>query len=171
VLDQWTPDGQFVIFRNSGGGVIQAMTLGGDRTPHKLLDTPFVKDEVHVSPDGQWAAFDSTESGRWEVYVATFPAFSSRRQISSGGGVQPQWRADGKELFYVALDRSIMSVRVETKAEFAASSPTSLFATRMATSGEQPQYAVTADGQRFLVLERIGEGTAFTFLINGLNTP
>ena len=92
VVDQWTPDGRFLIFRTHGKAVY-AMPLSGDRKPRMLADTPYSEDEVHVSPDGRWVAFDSDESGRWEVYVATFPAFTSKRQISSGGGVQPQWRA------------------------------------------------------------------------------
>jgi eukaryotic-like serine/threonine-protein kinase len=172
VLDQWTPDGQFVIFRNLGRAVY-AMPLSGERTVRTLIDTPFVKDEVHVSPDGRWVAYDSNESGRWEVYVATFPSFSSRRQVSNGGGVEPQWRGDGKELFYVGRDRSMMSVRVDTRTDFAASSPTTLFSTEVIVNPYEPQYAVTADGQRFLVLERVGVGggPAFTFLINGLNAP
>ena len=87
------------------GKAVYAMPLSGDRTPRLLVDTPFVEDEVHVSPDGRWVAFNADESGRWEVYVAAFPAFTSKRQISSGGGVQPQWRADGRELFYLASRR------------------------------------------------------------------
>src|SRR6188474_3217219 len=76
---------------------------------HRLLaDTPYTEDEVHVSPDGRWAAFQADESGRWEVYVAAFPTFTSKRQISSGGGFQPQWRGDGRELFYLSPDGALM---------------------------------------------------------------
>ena len=113
-VDQWTPDGRFVIFRTLGKAVY-AVPFSGDRTPRLLADTPYVEDEVHVSPDGRWVAFNADESGRWEVYVAAFPAFTSKRQVSSGGGVQPQWRADGRELFYLAPDGSMMSVRVDTR--------------------------------------------------------
>jgi Tol biopolymer transport system component len=167
-LDQWTPDGQFIIFRNAGQAV-WAMPLTGDRTPHMLVDTPFIEDEVHVSPDGRWVAFNTNESGRWEVYVASFPTFTSKRQISSGGGVQAQWRADGRELFYLAPDGSMMSARVDAHTEFTASLPVRLFTVNIAFDPGVPQYGVTADGQRFLVLERVGGGGRYTFLLNWLN--
>ena len=125
-VDQWTPDGRFILFRTFGKAVY-AMPLTGDRTPRLLVDTPFVEDEVHVSPDGRWVAFHTNESGRWEVYVAAFPTFTAKRQVSSGGGVQPQWRADGRELFYLAPDGSMMSVRVDPRAELTVSPPSLLF--------------------------------------------
>jgi len=62
------------------------------------VETPFEKDAPHVSPDGRWIAYNSNESGRWEVFVAAFPGFTDKRQVSNGGGVQPVWRKDGKEL-------------------------------------------------------------------------
>jgi hypothetical protein len=104
------------------------------------------------------------------VYVAAFPAFTSKRQLSSGGGVQPQWRADGRELFYLAPDGSMMSVPVDARTDLTASPPVRLFATNMTPDSGVPKYAVTADGQRFLGLERVGGGKAFTFLLNSLNT-
>ena len=55
-----------------------------------LADTPYVEDESHVSTDGGWIAFNSDESGRWEVYLARFPAFTEKRQVSSDGGMQPR---------------------------------------------------------------------------------
>ena len=167
VVDQLTSDGRFLIFRTLGKAVY-AMPLSGDRKPRMLADTPFIEDEVHVSPDGRWVTFHADESGRWEVYAATFPAFTSKRQISSGGGVQAQWRADGRELFYVGPDGSMMSVRVDARTEFTASPPARLFTTNIAPDPYTPQYAVTADGQRFLGLERVGGGKTFTFLLNWL---
>ncbi len=114
-------------------------------------------------------AFNADESGRWEVYVAAFPAFTSKRQISSGGGVQPQWRADGSELFYLAPDSGMMSVRVDTRAGLTASPPARLFATNIEPGFDVPKYGVTTDGQRFVGLEPVAGGTSFTFLLNWLN--
>jgi eukaryotic-like serine/threonine-protein kinase len=170
VIDEWTRDSRFIIFRTLGKAVY-AMPLSGDRTPRLLADTPYIEDEVHVSPDGRWVAFQADESGRFEIYVAAFPTFTSKRQISSGGGLQPQWRGDGKELFYLNPDGSLMSVRVDARTEFTASRPVPLFTTNISPFGgsTQPQYAVTADGQRFLGLERVGGGKAFTFVLNALN--
>lgn len=130
MVDQWTPDGQFIIFRNAGRAVWVVPPSGG--VPRMLVDTPYFEDEIHVSPDGRWVAYNADESGRWEVYVARFPDFTSKRQISIAGGVQPQWRADGSELFYLALDRSMMRVHVTPGPEFVGSPPSSLFATHFA---------------------------------------
>jgi len=171
VLDEWTRDGRFIVFR-SVGKAVYAMAASGDRTPRLLADTPYTEDEVHVSPDGRWAAFQADESGRWEVYVAAFPTFTSKRQISSGGGFQPQWRGDGRELFYLRPDGAMMGVSVDARTEFTATRPVPLFATSISPfgGGTTPQYAVTADGQRFLGLDRVRGGKAFTFLVNALNT-
>jgi serine/threonine protein kinase/Tol biopolymer transport system component len=168
-VDHWTQDARFIVFRTFGKAVY-AMPLAGDRKPRLLRDTPYVEDEVHVSPDGRWVAFNADESGRWEVYVAAFPTFTSKRQVSSGGGVQPQWRRDGQELFYLGLDGSMMSVRVTAAGEVTASAPTVLFGSRIAASASVPQYAVTPDGQSFLGLERVAAPTNFTFLLNWLDT-
>jgi Tol biopolymer transport system component len=168
VVDEWTLDGRFVIFRTLGQAVY-SMSMQGDRTPRRLIQTHYTVDEVHVSPDGQWVAFDADESGRWEVYVAAFPTFTSKRQVSNGGGVQPQWRRDGRELFYLGPDGSMMSVRLDTDTELVPSAPARLFPTGIEPDPETPQYAVTADGQRFLGLEPVGETANFTFLLNWLN--
>ena len=168
-LDQWTPDGRFVIFRTHGKAVY-AMPLGGDRTARMLADTPYGEDEVHVSPDGRSVAFESDESGRWEVYVAAFPAFTSKQLISSGGGVQPQWRADSRELFYLAPDGSMMSVRVDAQTGLRPSPPVRLFSTNILSDWGLSRYAVTGDGQRFLGLEPVGGVPSFTFLLNWPDT-
>ncbi len=169
VVDQWTPDGQFIICRNVGRAV-WAVPVSGDRKPRMLIDTPYVEDEVHVSPDGRWVAYNTDEAGRWEVFVASFPGFTAKRQISRDGGVQPQWSGDGRELFYLASDGSMMSVRVTEGPEFVNSPPSRLFAARIQPNPHQPQYAVTADARRFLALEQAeGERHTLTFLLNGLN--
>ena len=147
-----------------------AMPLEGERKPSVLLaDVPYIVDEVHVSSDGRWVAFNSDESGRWEVYVATFPEFTSKRQLSIAGGVEPQWRGDGRELFYLGLDGSMMAVALETTPAFRASAPRRLFATNVAPHPMEPQYAVTHDGKRFLALQREPGSTRFVYLLNWLS--
>jgi eukaryotic-like serine/threonine-protein kinase len=169
MVDQWTPDGQFIIFRNAGRAV-WAVPVTGDRKPRMLIDTPYVEDEVHVSPDGRWVTFNADEAGRWEVFVASFPGFTSKRQISRDGGVQPQWSHDGRELFYLTTDGSMMGVRVTPGPEFVGSPPSRLFTARIQPNPNLPQYAITADGQRFLALEQAeGDRSTLTFLLNGLN--
>ena len=169
-MDQWTPDGQFIIARHAGQS-IWAIPVNGEHTPRLLVDTPFIKDEVHVSPDGRWIAYNGAESARYEVFIATFPAFTSKRQISKDGGVQPQWSADGRELFYLASDGAMMSVRLTPSPAAASTPPSRLFASRIFTTPHVPQYAVIANGQRFLALEPTEpERNTLTFLVNWLNS-
>jgi len=105
-----------------------------------------------ISHDGKWIAYNSNESGRVEVYVASFPEFSQRRQVSNTGGSQALWRRDGKELFYLQLDGQLMSVEL-TGSGLNPSAPRALFQTPLTPNPLWNQYSVTADGQRFLFLE------------------
>jgi eukaryotic-like serine/threonine-protein kinase len=75
-----------------------------------LLKTEFENNDPVVSSDGRWVAYQSLESGRWEVYLAEFPSFREKRQVSNGGACQPHWRKDGKELFYLSLDGRVMAI-------------------------------------------------------------
>ena len=154
-------------FRFLARDVEQPLAIPLDEVGSLLVDTPsYVEDELHLSQDGRWVAFNSDESGRWEVYVASFPGFTSKQQLSGEGGVQPQWRADGRELFYLALDGTMMSVGVEPGRELVARTPSPLFPTRVSPSANLPQYAVTPDGKRFLALDAGDRRSSFTFLLN-----
>jgi serine/threonine protein kinase/Tol biopolymer transport system component len=169
-VDQWTPDGRFVICR-SEGRTVWAVPTDGDHEPRKLFEAGHIVDEVHVSPDGRWVAYNADESGRWEVYVARFPEFTSRRQVSRDGGFQPQWSGNGRELFYVAEDGAVMSLRVTPEAEPVIGPPLRLFAPRIAPYPHVPRYAVSADGQRFLALEEVeAHRETLTFLVNWLGS-
>jgi serine/threonine protein kinase len=168
-VDQWTPDGKFVVFRNAGRSV-WSIDVGGDRTPHVLVDdTAYIEDEVHVSPDGRWAAYNADESGRWEVYVAQFPAFTATRRISVNGGVQPQWSGNGRELFYLTLDGSLMAVSVHPGTGPIVNQQSMLFRTPFDRTPQQPQYAVAADGARILGLAQVSDDrSTLTVLMHGL---
>ena len=146
------------------------MPVSGDRKPRMLIDTPYIEDEVHVSPDGRWVAYNADESGRWEVYVTTFPGFASKHQISSDGGVQPQWRGDGRELFYLAGDGSMMGVRVTPGRRVRGQSAVCVVHDRAhPVDTSHATVAVTTDGQRFLGLESVeGERNTMTVLLNWL---
>jgi hypothetical protein len=155
----WSPGGRELVFLDYRSGSLQRKAIGnreeerplsGPRRPELLLDTPFAKDQFHVSPDGRWIAFNSLESGRWEVYVASFPSFTDKRQVSRGGGGQPLWRKDGKELFYSGLDGKLMAVPTTTGTVFDAGAPASLFQAPINVDPIIDQYAVTHDGQRFI---------------------
>jgi hypothetical protein len=170
VLDEWTPDGKFILFR-SDGFKIHALPMSGDPTPRALIDTPAatVRDQSHVSADGRFIAFNSDESGRWEVYVASFPGLANQRQVSSSGGMQPMWRRDGRELFYLSPRGELMSVEIGAGGSGApeARAPRVLFRTGLKPSMQVGEYAVSPDGQRFLLLEPVGDrGSSISLLLN-----
>jgi eukaryotic-like serine/threonine-protein kinase len=122
--------------------------------PDEILETSAPIDTIRVSPDGKWVAYASFESGKSEVYVAAFPSFTNRRQISSGSGpgaVQPLWRADGKELFFVSRDRGMMAVDISAGPTLEPGVPRRLFETSVNATSSFHNYAVTRDGQRFLI--------------------
>jgi Tol biopolymer transport system component len=152
--EDWSSDGRTVIFVSGGARSAYSLDLSRtDRAPELLLESSFQKDEYHLSPDGKWIAYNSNESGRVEVYVASFPEFSQRRQISNAGGSQALWRRDGKELFYLQLDGKLMSVKLADSPGLNPGVPKVLFQTSLTPNPLWNQYSVTADGQRFLFLE------------------
>ena len=110
---------------------------------------------AQFSPDGRWVAYQTNESGRFEVVVQPFPDAGGKWQVSTAGGVAPRWRAAGKELYFVAPDATLMDVPVTAAgASFASGTPVALFPARILEGGSvaigHPQYAVARDG-RFLI--------------------
>jgi Tol biopolymer transport system component len=168
----WSSDGRFIVFQlydPKTATDIWVLPLFGDGKPYPFLQTEFEESQGFFSPDGHWLAYTSNESGRNEVYVQTFPQTGGKWLISSGGGGQPHWRGDGKELFYVAPDRTLMSVDVNAAAAtFETSAPKPLFATQVSAYNAPNRYVVTADGQRFLVNSAAGEvnQTPITVVLN-----
>ena len=103
-------------------------------------------------------AYASNETGKWEIYVTSFPRAKGKWQVSTGGGEQPRWRSDGKELFFVSSDSKMMAAPVMTGANFDAGTPVALFQVtprQPVSSRDQFVYDVTRDGQRFLILTRV----------------
>jgi eukaryotic-like serine/threonine-protein kinase len=136
-----------------GGKHFYRLATNGERKLETLLETEFDKDNPAVSPDGRWIAYQSMESGRWEVFVAAFPSFTKKRQVSSGGGCQPVWSRNGKEIYFLTLDAFISEVDVKTGAEIETGVPRTLFQPRINFKPIATQYQVSGDGQKFLVLE------------------
>jgi len=153
-VDDWSGDGETLVFRMAtGNNPIYALSLNGERKAKKLFEDPFAKNEVHLSPDSKWAAFNANDSGRMEVYVASFPAFTDKRQVSTAGGAQARWRGDGQELYYLSLDGKLMSVDVRTNPVLRTGVSTVLFETQIFVDPLIDQYNPTSDGQRFLLIE------------------
>jgi Tol biopolymer transport system component len=147
------PDGSILALNQGGKNIVRISPSGGK--PETIFHTDFESDEPHVSPDGRWIAYASNESGQWEVYLAAFPSFGNRRQASNAGGMEPVWRADGKELFYLTPDAKLMSVSFKGGAQPETSIPVELFQTRLRADPRYNQYTVTGDGQRFLMHEPV----------------
>ena len=157
----WSPDGRYLLYSETSdktGWDLWVLPLEGGRKPFPLLRTEFDEHWGRFSPDGKWVAYVSNESGKNEVFVRTFspgqPENAAKWPVSNGGGELPRWRADGKELFYLGPDRQMMVVAVKPggapSAPFEAAIPRVLFPTHAAT-GNFASYAVTSDGQRFLI--------------------
>ena len=98
--EDWSRDGRFIVYLSPiGGRGIWILPLSSDRKPFVFLESPFIKDEPHFSPDGRWLAYYSNESGQAEVYVQPFPGPGERVRASTDGGSQPRWRKDGMSCF------------------------------------------------------------------------
>jgi Tol biopolymer transport system component len=162
----WTKDGS-IVFLNLNSRTHYQLPLTGERKPVVLTKSEFDRDNPHVSPDGHWVAYNSRESGRWEVYVAAFPSFNDKRQVSSSGGCQPMWRKDGKELFYRTLEGKLMVVEVKGGSTLQTGVPQFLFQSPANMNPVQSEYAVIGDGKKFLFREPVVETTApITVVLN-----
>ena len=153
-LTDWSSDGRSILIQDLTHFKLEVLPLEGERTAKRLLRSEFVEGEGRWSPDRRWVAYTSNESGAWDVYVQPFPALDRKWRISPDGGSQPRWRADGRELYYVAADQRLMAVSVTADSEFKAGVPSPLFQLRMVPfppTQPRQQYAVAAKGDRFLV--------------------
>ncbi len=160
----WSRDGMRILFMNVSKGAprIYARNVDGSGTPEALM----AGSEAQFSPDGRWVAYTGDPG---EVFMQPYPAGAGRLQVSNGGGAQPRWRADGKELFYIARDKKLMSVSIEEGPQLAAGVPHALFQTRITGARYVYfQYDVAPDGQRFLInsLKPGNSNPPLTLLVN-----
>jgi len=156
------------------GWDLWVLPLPGGKNPSVFLQTAFDENNPMFSPDGHWIAYDSNESGRPEVYVKAFPPAGRRSPVSRNGAAQPMWSNDGQELFFLALDGTLMSAKISTAKDFEAGVPQALFPAGVTffdgTSGFRRQYAVAKDGKRFLVIvpEQRTSPSLITVVVNWL---
>jgi Tol biopolymer transport system component len=150
-VEDWSPDGRFLLTHDTKTFSIIPVT--GDSKPKALYSSDFIKDEFHLSPDGELIAYGENRTGTWEVFVASFPSFQDIKQFSLAGGAQPRWRGDGRELFFIDPQGKMMSATVERGSPPKIGIPRKLFNTGLVPDPTVNQYAVTDDGLKFLVLE------------------
>jgi serine/threonine protein kinase len=160
VASDWSPDGRYVLGsvpQQSTGDDLWLIPLSGDKKPFKFLGPP--SDQIHgnFSPDGRLVAYTSNESGRFQVYVQTFPLSDRKWQVSTDGGYEPRWRGDGREIYYLSEDRKLMAVSVVAGPAFAV--PKLLFQTRVpeGVTSRRTHYIPSRDGQRFLINTQGGD--------------
>jgi Tol biopolymer transport system component len=165
----WSSDGRFLLYRGNDprtGFDLWVLPMSGEKKPFPFLKTPFEEREGQFSPDGKWIAYQSNESGRFEIYVQPFPGPGGKFQISTNGGAQPRWNKNSKEIFYVSLDSKMMATPVNLSPDgqsLETSVPVAMFPVRIALGPlpgtNKQQYAVSSDGQQFLVNLAVDEGT------------
>src|SRR5262249_3957233 len=173
----WSADGSFLLFQARDlktGSDIWALPMAGNQKPFPVVRTEFDERDPQFSADGNWMAYQSTDSDRPEIYVQPFPGPGMRTRISTGGGAQVRWRSDMKELFYIALDQQLMAVPVALRSSdgaVEAGTPVPLFSAHVGgalQAGSRQQFVVSRDGQRFLmntVLDA-GPGSPITLILN-----
>jgi Tol biopolymer transport system component len=179
IVPDWSRDGRYLLFIQIGATTaedIWAMPLEGDRQPFPILQTPAIETNPALSPDGRWLAFESSQSGRPEVYVTRFPgsrtavdATASRWQVSTQGGSRPRWSGDGRALFYVSLDDlTVMRADVRTSgAGLESDTPRVAVEIPLMPVVRSP-FDVSADG-RLLLLERtINQSAPLAIVTNWL---
>jgi Tol biopolymer transport system component len=164
----WSPDGQLLAFAEinpTTGYDIWVLRLT-ERRAEPFLRTRFDEAAPRFSPDGRWLAYISNESGRYEIYVQPYPGPGGKWQISTEGGAEPMWNPNGRELFYRSGDK-MMAVDIVTKPSFAAGNPRMLFEKPYVPApGTTPNYDVSPDGQRFLMLKPSEQGQSAPTQIN-----
>ena len=129
--------------------------MTGDRKTAAYSPASAIETQGVLSPDGHWLAYTSDLSGRFEVYVQSFPKPGVRIQVSPGGGHSPRWRRDGKELFYLTPNGTLTAVPVRAGEPPECGAPVALFQFNTVSQGSVPrllpEYDVTSDGQRSIV--------------------
>ena len=155
IATSWSSDGQHVLFDECGVGCdLGVLSLEGAQTAELLLETEFEERNAALSPNGRWIAYESDLSGAFEVYVRPFPDVDgTRQQVSTQGGLKPQWGSDGRELFYRS-PAGLMVVPVETQAAFMPGDPQVLFDLEPYWAGPGRGYALAPGGDRFLMIKQ-----------------
>jgi Tol biopolymer transport system component/predicted Ser/Thr protein kinase len=160
-VDDWSPDARYVVYDTTSPGSLWILPLFGDRKPFLFVQGATEAREARFSPNGRYIAYSSNETGSYEVYVQSFPDRGGKWQVSSGGGQHPEWRHDGKELYFISSGKLVAVDVSSDGAQFQSGVPKPLFAVdfRPDRGSGNGVYAVSADGQRFLAVTNVEQQT------------
>jgi eukaryotic-like serine/threonine-protein kinase len=177
-VNDWSGDGRWVIYstpstdKGAGGNGLWAFPMAGgtERKSVPYLVASPMQQQAQFSPDGRFIAYGSDQSGTWEIYVQPFPnAAEGKWMVSSGGGTEPRWSADGKELFYFS-GQTLMAVPVSVRPTFTNSVPQALFDAPILAgyTSDSHRWQVASDGRRFLLLANDGknQGPPLDVIVN-----
>jgi serine/threonine protein kinase len=170
----WSSDGRYLLYYAQDPKTktdLWVLPLEGDRKPEPILNAVHDESIGKFSPDGRWIAYMSNESGNYEVYVRPFipnasedfPAVGTQRMISRGGGYDPRWRYDGKELYYLTPNGAVAAVEITVSPDFHSGEPESLFQAPPSSLRGIGSWDVSRDGKRFLFVVMTDQGTSPPF--------
>ena len=155
--NSWSRNAEYVLTTNSGTGQepsYLALFKIGDQKRVRMLAGKGNQTNGQISPDGKWLAYASDESGGWNIYATTFPGGAGKWQVSVGGGTEPRWRNDGKEMFYLDAKGMLTAVSITAGSTFSSGTPQPLFRARPRppiSNTDVFSYDVSKDGSRFIV--------------------
>jgi Tol biopolymer transport system component len=166
-VSDWSRDGRFLIYAEADpatGRDLWFLDLTANpRMAHEFVRTPFEERNGQFSPDGHFVAYETNESGRFEIVVEGFPGQGPKFPVSTDGGTQARWSADGKELYFISPDGKLMAARVTLKSQgIEPEKPSALFSTHIVGGGaggnavNRQEYAVSREGH-FLINEQIDD--------------
>jgi len=167
--EAWSHDGRYMAYTKQTGSEynVYILPLFEEKPPFQIIQSSGTQDYPQISFDDKWLTYQSNESGTYEVYIISFPVAGQKRLVSNNGGMQPRWRQDGKELYYLAPDGNLMVVDINMKSKIYSGIPRVLFNTNLSVT-KDTRYDVTSDGKRFLFLKPLTEGepTPLTVILN-----
>jgi serine/threonine protein kinase/Tol biopolymer transport system component len=168
-IDQWSPDGKFLVFEQPGAGTgwdIWLLPVDGDRKPIPYLHSRFNETAAGISPDGRWMLYASDESGRAEIYVQSYPTPGNKYQVSSNGALYAVWVSGGREMLMVGTDGTVYAATVRTQPTFSSEKPHVLFRPSPRITWMSP----APDGQRMLAVMK-SESSAASGVVVEMNWP
>jgi Tol biopolymer transport system component len=165
-IQNWSRDGRFLVYRTSQGIWVKSLADGHASAVLLGEGTGKMSNNAEVSPNGRWVAYQLNEPNRSDVFVESLKPNGGKWQVSTSGGMEPHWRRDGKELFYIA-GQKLMAVEVKGDAGvFEVASPKSLFEVRLENIVRRSRYQVATNGQRFLINVPVQASSPFTVAVN-----